>query len=552
MIGGTLIPWKLLNTMSDYPRSLTSTKYRRHKKARTLRSGFEVLNMIAFVRLLRLLSALINALLLRAGDVELNPGPTPPKVTASPTQHKDSDMPSSSSVPSYPDTSQLPSTSDIPGLLGHTEPHEATDLVLVATGREPTRMPLTPVVGKSTAQSFVAVKGNDGPDLNNVELSQIPQAGSPQLRANEHPDKSMVDQGLTSTSNKLLRYKAKSKVQDNIKRLRDELLDHPAACQKQLLELLNEANKRYQLGETCPVCFMCLKDKSARKSHVIPRAILDHYKQIHGTSGYELGYMYDFSRNERLSAKGLYYQLLCGECETEYSKTEQPLLSLYLKLAADPNNNLSIDHEDTDTPTIWLTYILANILLRGVLANINLDGHQEQEIMDAVHSLWIFCRAKLHDASKMDPPKLKVFFLPNKALGQSLIDFLFPLEMLLRMPRCTELIQYEKEGTFLYTKFDCFHVVLPLCKESKAYFDAFDNGLVVDSCKLQFKWSLQPRTIINLSSKTFTFSYPEGNICTSLKDPRFPKALLRWCAFLYQNIVLKLGNLPPLHWQPLA
>ena len=440
-------------------------------------------------------------------------------------------------------------------------------------------MLLTATIPNSTTQSFGAVRDPDatpGP-CSSVEDSQ--DSGSLQAEDLEHLDKSMmVGQGVTVKKVKP-RHRAKrlseppndfyirehqlqkSKVQqlkDHVTTVRNKLLkfQRDTIAPKHLFELLTAANKLYRLGEKCPVCPMCLKDKSTnggqRKSHVIPEAILDYYKQIHGTSEHGHGYMYDFSRNERLSAQGLYYQLLCGECEIEYSKTEKSLAMVYPKLAADPHNNLTINHEGTDTPAMWLIYVLTNILLRGVLANIDLDNHfQEQEIMDEVYFLWTFCRAKLDViyASKMSVPNLKVFFLPNKALSQSLIDFLFPLEMLLRMPRCTELIQYEKEGSFLYTKFDCFHVVLPLCEQSRAYFEAFDNGLEVDNYSLHFRWALQPTTKIDPQSKSFTFNYPK---CTSTKDPRFPEALLRWCTSLYEDITSKLHDRPSFRWQPLA
>ena len=360
------------------------------------------------------------------------------------------------------------------------------------------------------------------------------------------------------------RQHSRSKVQqqkDSVTSLRDKLLDfeqldQPTAS-KLLLDLLTAANKLYRSGEKCPVCFMCLKDKSEsggqRRSHVISKGILQCYWKIHGTC--EQAYIHDFSRNERLSAGSLTYQLLCGDCETEYSKTEQSLLSLYLNIAADPPVDLPVDvtvnHEDTDPTPLWLTYILANILLRGIVANINLDDcFQEQEIIDQINSLWLFCRAKLEDAAKMSVvPNLKVFFLRNVPFNESLNDFLYPFEMLLRMPRCTELIRHDKEGTFLYTKFDWVHVVLPLCETSTAYFETFNNGLEVENRNLNLRWALHPKTEIHRQRKSITFTYPPE--CTTLKD-HFPEVLLRWCASLYADIVSKIHNHPCLNQPSLA
>ena len=342
---------------------------------------------------------------------------------------------------------------------------------------------------------------------------------------------------------------------------------NPAEASRKLFDLFSGANKLYRLGEKCPVCPMCLKMKSEvkqqqkggkkkaveekqqksskqkktqrsgghRHSHVIPECILHNYWMMH--SSYEqTDYIFDFSRNERLAAGSLTYQLLCGNCEDHYSVSENYLLSLYIYIAGKPDVNFVFPHK-TGEDTSWLRYILANIVFRGILVNVDLydECFKEQEVISKIYSLWEFCAGK-----SSSPPNLKVFLLPNKPFNEQVNDFMYPFEMLIRMPRCTELVK-QSEGTFFYTKFDCFHIVFPICETSEIYFETFRNGVIVEGQDLQLRWSVHPKTELSREGKMIKLQYHPDH--TDLRK-HFPEVLLSWCASLYQTYVSRAYNQP--------
>ena len=545
------------------------------KKRRKLKLNrfetFIILNVIIFIQIVRSVTAIIKSSLLRAGDVELNPGPTPP---TTPTIEQSTDA-----------NVHGPSQATISPALSVERklnaPAETLPIVAVPSG---------------DVQNFPPEKGETLNDsvLSGAELSTF----SYQEEVKQKHDKSlMVGQGITKADAKLdteiervdksdegydtpyvqkakysasrlslppvqssnvyvfeagLRQQSRLLVQqqqERVSELRDELLNFEQmdqlAASKRFLLFLTGANKLYRSGERCPVCAICLKDKSKsggqRKSHVIPKTILHHYWKIHGIVREQADYILDFSRNERLSAGSLTYQLLCGNCEIHYSKMEQQLLSLYLNMAANPNVDLIVTHKDMED-TSWLKYILANIVFRGILANIDLDEcFKEQVIVDEIFSLWKFCRSEPKNAVLLgNTLNLKIYLLPNTPFNESLNDFMYPFELLLRMPRCTELVK-QQEGTFLYTKFDIFQIVLPLCETSQVYFETFSDGVVVKDTSLYLRWAVHPKVEIHREGKKLRFKYPAKS--ANLRD-HFPAALLRWCASLYELTISRIHNHP--------
>lgn len=625
-------PWwdihigKLLDRMSTCPfvklRGLATNNSRNCKKKTETLSHLEVFiwfSVMTFAHLLRSLIALLYALLMKAGDVELNPGP-PPETTASPIL--DESEPSSASTPSQDIDQLIPPNSE--PVHGHTKPFEATspnssadlpvdrkvaalntsvtvpsvDLQVFPASKEDSRNvvadhssdirdpipqgehqkdksmmivgPEVEAMHKKGGDSKVGVGGNSitteavqptAGDDEKTDIVHVASISSPrqkrstkrlslQRTASPKPTAS----GVHKESRKNVQQQQKN-VMDLLELVSDKELVDEATAAKHLLDFFISANMLYRLGEKCPVCPICLKLKKERggqrKSHVIPKSILHRYWEIHSTSE-QRDYILDFSRDERLAAGALTYQLLCEKCETYYSKFEEQLLCEYLYLAAqeDTTKDIIITHKDKNAPS-WLRYILANILFRGILTNIDLDERfQQQNIIDNVHSLWKFCR-KIPEASteQCTLPNLKLFLLPNKPFCSNLDDFMYPFEMLLRMPRCTELIQQKDEGTFFYTKFDSFHVVLPLCDTSKAYFETFNNRLESKGCNLCLRWSIQPKTDIIRHEKLIEFSYsPED---ASLQD-HFPEVLLSWCTSLYEKFVSRVYNHPRLKQSFLA
>ena len=605
---------KLLDRMNTCPSvKLHSLAASDSKKKSVALSRFEVFvwfSMMTTVHLLRTLSAFLYSLLVRAGDVELNPGPPPrPETTASPSH--DENKPSSSSTPNL-DTDQLAPISSEP-VHGHTKPLEATSPNLSANfpvDRKVANTSVNEATPSVDLQPFPTEK-EDSRDvvsgLSSAIKHPIPQVElqkdksvmiGPEITMHKKGSDSEIGIGAGSVTTEAVQPTAgddektnivaispprqarsmkrlslqrtaspKSTASDTCKKSRKQVLQQQedvmhllevvldkepvdeATVAKRLLDFFIGANKLYRSGEKCPVCPICLKLKKERggqrKSHVIPKSVLHHYWEIHSTSE-QRDYILDFSRDERLAAGSLTYQLLCEKCETYYSKFEEHLLCEYLYLAAqeDTTKDIIITHKDKNASS-WLRYILANIIFRGILTNIDLDERfQQQNIIDEVHYLWNFCRGTLEAASEQSTlPNLKLFLLPNKPFCSNIDDFMYPFEMLLRMPRCTELIQQKEEGTFFYTKFDCFHIVLPLCETSKTYFETFNCGLVSEDHNLCLRWSIQPKTDIIRHDKLIEFSYSPKD--TSLRD-HFPEVLLSWCTSLYEKFASRVYNHPRL------
>ena len=600
---------KLRDRMSTCPvvklRGLANSKNRPKKTRRlTLFEACIWLSVMIFNQVLRSLIAHITTLLLRAGDVELNPGPTPP---ASPTYRAEtaardtaqlansSDTVANPTLPKYQLEAQqaTPTSQDVqtqrkvvvPGLPipaamaqvaqsfqdQNVESPQSDGLTVEyppprLSYEFPTFEEREPQPGESVPVIFHPTKAKDDTDgYDDVGMHQ-PTTRDEAMSPPRQPH-SMKRLSLQRTASPIakpiapeVRKQSRAQVLDQQKdvvRLVKLVLDkdEATAAAKRLLDFFVGANKLYRSGEKCPVCPICLKDKKDRggqqKSHVIPKSILHHYWEIHSSSE-QRDYILDFSRDERLAAGSLTYQLLCEKCETYYSKFEEYLLSLYLYLAAqeDTTKDIIVTHKDKNASS-WLKYILANILFRGILTNIDLDERfQQQHIIDEIYFLWKFCSEKLEAASQQFTlPNLKVFLLPNKAFCSNLDDFMYPFEMLLRMPQCTELIQQKGEETFFYLKFDCFHIVLPLCEISKTYFETFNCGLASEDCNLCLRWSIQPKTDIVRHKKLIEFSYPPED--ASLKD-HFPEVLLRWCTLLYEKFASRVYNHPRLQRSFLA
>ena len=587
-------------------RGLARDSKARHKKSKEL-SRFEIFvwfTVMTIIHFLRTLTALLHTLLIRAGDVELNPGP-PPEMIAPPTGENE---PSSASTPK--DTDQVTPISDEP-VHGYTKPLAATSpsdssanlpVERKLAGLDTAVSKTMPSVGLQLFQTEKEGSQNVVSDFNGAIEHPVPQAehlkdeskmtGSDitiykkesdseagvgavpvtteavQPAAGDDDDektdivavspprqpRSMKRLSLqrtgtpkptTSETRKQSREQQQVEVIDLMQVTLDKEPVDDGTEAKRLLNFFVGANKLYRSGEKCPVCPICRKLKKERggqqKSHVIPKSILHYYWKIHSTSE-QTDYILDFSRDERLAAGSLTYQLLCRNCEIYYSVTEEQLLRMYLYLGANPNTDVKITYKEGNAP-LWLKYILANILFRGILTNIDLDDHfQQQNIIDEIYSLWKFCSGTLETVSEQfTPPNLKVFLLSNKRFCSTLDDFMYPFEMLLRMPRCTELIQQKEVGTFFYTKFDSFHVVLPLCETSRAYFDTFNNGIMTEGCNLHLRWSAHPKADITRQGKLIRFNYPPE--CESLKD-HFPEVLLKWCTSLYEEFVSRLYNHP--------
>ena len=473
---------------------------------------------------------LILALLARAGDVEKNPGPG----------RRDTQSEQTDAV-QVPDQQATNSESDHQDerILQPLEP--SLDQVQLPDSK--TTVPFQSAGEDTSPQS--TTDSQDGPTDFKVTTTgmQPMESQSPGSKHTLDSQSSVVSRSTSTPSAPRKPKHQHSKSQIDYKKFLEDLkievyydLDglnvdkHP----ERFFELLCNANTLYRLGENCPVCPMCLKRKGKGdkvKSHVIPRTVLQEYWKIHGDGAKE--FIYDFSRAEPLGCGGLTYRLFCSACEKKYSQFEKQLANLYKYIAGKPMEKKFRFGDNTNI--VGLHFILANILFRGILANANL---RDIGIANFI-PLWKYC--KTFEQSHVQLPDLRLCLLPNKHFNEEQGDFMYPFEMLLRMPRCTELIK-EREGTFFYCKFDIFHLVLPVCESSKEYFRTFKNCLNVENNCIH--WSVQPKAqrneIKNQMFKSWQFVYPTDHELVN----HFPEVLLRWCCSLYPKYIQRIFNHP--------
>ncbi len=130
--------------------------------------------------------------------------------------------------------------------------------------------------------------------------------------------------------------------------------------------------------------------------------------------------------------------------------------------------------EDPSIKDMWLPYALVNIMYRGVLVCaslktiLNNDTYKEKFI-----KLWENAQGK-HTTTDV-----RLYVTPLHPFLVSDEHFMDAIDLLLRNPIPTELYE-SNDGDFLYTHFDCLHLVLPLCKKSEKYFSDYPGVKMTD------------------------------------------------------------------------
>lgn len=438
---------------------------------------------------------------MRAGDVELNPGPTPP---STPDQREPAN------AVSNPNDNDSPSqsTSMVAGTPGDISPlpHGQTQALQPTTGnsqdvsidrRVTVAAPPLPVTHSEVRDPQHFPNQRNDPRLDNSDSEQYAPAltahKSPHLESEPDPEKSLyvgIDARIPSkkTLDVHLDFgelrRTKSSVQLNQYKKKHDIIISEAMMRRysisdvQCLEdsltsrriiFLTSANKLLRIGCNCNFCPMCYEEKKGTiKSHIFPRGLLTIFKRIHGSNEKDKlkEFIYDFSRDVRMGSRALTYPMLCDKCEKVCD--EQTLRALYIFFKANPDECFKVPNEGS-----WLQHVLANIMFRGLLVSDSLPVDlQDKPFWQLFTTLQDYCR---DTSSRM--PDLYLFLLPNRPINEKLIAFLYPFEFLLKNPMFSTVIRDAKTGiNFIYTKFDCFHLVLPLDRVSKDYFDRFQNG----------------------------------------------------------------------------
>ena len=308
----------------------------------------------------------------------------------------------------------------------------------------------------------------------------------------------------------------------------------------------SHANELFRVKCRCHYCSICgtYKKDDTRDSHIFPKGLLTVFRRIHvynaelvksdsGKSKHEAlpnevtEFMYDFVLDKRFGTSAWTYDLLCASCEPKCSPAEQRLRNAYARMMkACFSRPLFVSNEN-----YWFHFILAMIMFRGLLVSEKLSDHlKDSWFQKGFTDLWNFCKQYLCDPQSITMssiPDLRLFLLPNQAINSEMIHFLYSLEYSLRCPMFTQHIRSSENGTFLYWKFDCFHVVLTLDPSSERYFNSFQHSLDMrDGYKkhLTLYW-------IKMQCSGVTCSKPFGgieiNYKPDLKQHIFPPMLLK-------------------------
>lgn len=509
---------KLLDRMSTCPviklRSLAKNRPRKKNRRLTLFEAYLWLSVMTFTQLLRSLIALLTTLLLRAGDVESNPGPTPPLSPIPDESEATTSIPSDIAQLSEP-SSTLPNLElegDTPLPKHQVEAQQATISQDLPAERKVIAAPvhIPPVVAPE--QHFLA-KNDEAPrdDHDNVKHPPAQQSHKfPLVEEKLQPHKSLVvkykpymPQHVTMDTDsygddhhdfgelrrvvssmslkefKKVHSKKITNTAETIKFLEPGMAsyhesDHKAVSEDDNIwtKFIMSANKLLRVGIDCVFCPMCFKKKSCKiESHIFPRGLLTVYKRIHCSNikGQFEDFIYDFSRGVRMGPRALRYPMLCDSCEKVCD--EVSLRKLYIFLMDKPNEQgFKVLNENS-----WFQRVLANIMFRGLIIADNLTIElQDSNFRQRFKDLRNYCKTGTHCAPQ---PPFCLFLLPNQAIDEELIAFIYPFEYILRSPMFSTVIRNKSIGiNFIYTKFDCFHLILPLDTESENYFNNFHRG----------------------------------------------------------------------------
>ena len=236
------------------------------------------------------------------------------------------------------------------------------------------------------------------------------------------------------------------------------------------------ANRHHRDGKPVLICSLCTCKLSLGyrgESHIFPESLLYAYKDIHCREN--IDFIWDLSSKKTLRAPSLSVpSMFCQSCEREASKEEKYLKKVYLKIMGSALVRV------TEEESHKLRHILAVILFRGALLGINFEQLRIQ--FRYFYNLFIdlrdYCRETDIAKYKILPiaEKVDIFLLPNTSFSCSNIGLITTLDFQLRNPTFTSLVErlrddqdeddQDGDNVFLYTKFDCFHVKLPIIPEA--------------------------------------------------------------------------------------
>ena len=232
------------------------------------------------------------------------------------------------------------------------------------------------------------------------------------------------------------------------------------------------------------------------KSHIWPNCVLLAYRDMN-RSGIEKYIIMDLTKvvPKVESPENMCLKMLCGPCEKQASQIENKLSKIYRYIQHDLNAVSVIDNNDNE-----MKWIFALILLRGLLVNVNfLKELTNDDLYHTLHDLLDFCNNRQKGDLKR---KLFLFMLPKENFRPDLEPFLRLFELNLRSPYFTSVCKFE-DGSYLYTKLDCFHCVYPLDDKCADFLENRHTHTELD---------IAYRPYISLSSKCPKMYFPPSNV----------------------------------------
>lgn len=288
-----------------------------------------------------------------------------------------------------------------------------------------------------------------------------------------------IDSGLIQQFKVLHRlYTRMPEREETCKNLQGLLGDFDFDCVVSQVLFFLIANQVYNINGECDICPLCgIKKKSSRNnekleegdpnSHIFPKSLLEVYREVHCEGKGD--FIWDMALSDKYGAEKLTVKLLCQKCELSASCAERKLRDLYVDILSHPNERIEVPNEGE-----WLSFVLANIMFRGLVINVNLMNEICSGRIGSVEAL-LDLRRYCKEPESKNLPSLYLSVLPNGPFKPELGGVTYMFDLQLRNPEFTSIVDME-EGTFLYTKFDCFHCMLPLVDRSLGFETVLDCG----------------------------------------------------------------------------